>query len=163
MARMAGGSRNGQKWQEWQGVPGMEEGSRNGRELINGRGFRRWRRVPGMSAGHRNGVSRSFALPPIFHLVEGIATFVAQAMTPSRYLTAGFIDFVFIDFKAVLLRCTPYPLDPRSCRLARTLGVQVIGPQAAYSPNPISFSWGSEMAEIRIRFFFSGKEQNSCG
>ena len=26
-------------------------------------------------------------------------------------------------------------------------------PLAAHSPNPISFSWGSEMAEIRIRFF----------
>ena len=39
------------------------------------------------------------------------------------------------------------------CVRSRMLGIQVMRPQAAYAPNPILLSWGSEMAEIRIRFF----------
>ena len=65
---------------------------------------------------------------PVLELVEGIAAFVALAMKPSRYLVACFYDFIFVNFEAVLLWRTPYPLDPRSCRFSRTFGIQAMRP-----------------------------------
>ena len=103
--------------------------------------FRRMRwalRLPLRSAGTfywiQPSVSRSFPLAQFLSSLRAqlrlsqflsSLAFVVQTMKPSRYFD---VNFIFVDFQAVLLRRTPYPLDPRICRFARIFGIQATRP-----------------------------------